>query len=102
MTGDANARITNAVLGVKIEHVNENLKRLDSTVSDAVGEMKVQATRTTEVEKCIVALTTNYDNLDEKVDNLADQNKKYNIGTAIGAGFAAVLATVLGILGMRN
>ena len=96
MTGkDTNSRTTVAVLGTKMDHLTD-------TVEDAVKEMKDQATRTAEVEKCIAVLSVEYQNLDEKVDDLADQNKKYNIGTALGAGFAAVLATVLGILGMRN
>ena len=102
MIDEDNIKVTNAVLGNEMVHVKKSLDRLDDSIVDAVGEMKDQSKRTTEVEKCIVALTTNFDNLDEKVDNLADQNKKYNIGTAIGAGFAAVLATVLGILGIRN
>ncbi len=97
-----NIRVTNAVLGVEMTHVKKSLDRLDGTISDAVDEMKEQSKRTTEVEKCILVLATNHKNLNKKVGDLADQNKKYNIGTAIGAGFAAVLATVLGILGMRN
>ncbi len=102
MTDENNTKITNAVLGVEMKHVSKNLERLDETISDAVDEMKDQAKRTTEVEKCIAVLANEHKTLDKKVDNLADQNKKYNIGTAIGAGFAAVLATVLGILGIRN
>ena len=88
---DTNQKTTVAVLGVKMDY-------LTSTVEDAVVEMRDQAKRTTDVEKCIAVLANDYKNLDEKVDNMDDRNKKYNIGTAIGAGFASVIS----ILGIRN
>ncbi len=102
MTGDTNVRVTNAVLGVEIKHVSENLKRLDETVSEAVVEMKVQAKRTTDVETCITVLKHDFENLDEKVVDMANQNKKYNIGTAVGAAVGSAFATVLAIIGIRN
>ena len=104
MAGDTNTRayITNQVLAVEIKHVNESLERLDKTIAGAAGEMKEQAKRTVDVEKCIVALTHDFDNLDEKVDDLAELNKKYSRWTAVGAAFGTAFASALAILGIRN
>lgn len=99
---DNNTRVTNAVLGNEMVHVKESLNRLDGTISDAVGEMKNQARRSTEVEKCIAVLKTDFDNLDEKVDNMDDRYKKINIATAAGAAIGTGFATVLAILGIKQ
>ena len=92
MTENNDARVTNAVLGVKKVHVKKSLDRLDGTISDAVDEMKDQAKRTTDVEKCIAVLKSDYNNLDDKVDNMDDRYKTINIATSIGAAIAFVLA----------
>ncbi len=102
MADENNIKVTNAVLGVKMIHVEKSLDRLDDTISDAVDEMKEQSKRTTEAEKCIVALNHDFDNLDDKVGDMATQNKKYSIATAVGAAVGTGFATVLAILGIRN
>jgi len=96
MTGnDTNSRTTVAVLGTKIDH-------LTNTVESAVDEMKEQAKRTTEVEKCIAVLTIEYESLDKEVENMDDRYKKINIATAIGATVGTTFATVLAIFGIRQ
>ena len=92
---NANAKTTVAVLGVKMDY-------LTNTVEAAVGKMDAHLGRTTEVEKCIAVLAHDFENLDEKVDDINERNKKYNIGTAIGAGFASAFATLMAILGYRS
>ena len=96
MTGnDTNSRTTVAVLGTKMDH-------LTKAVVGAVEEMKDLAKRTTEVEKCIAVLAVEYQNLDEKVDNMDDRYKKINIATAVGATIGTTFATVLAIFGIRQ
>ena len=71
MTNEVEAKVTTAVLGVKIDY-------LTVTVEDAVEEMKDQTKRTVDVEKCIAVLNTDLENLDKKVDDVNERNKKYN------------------------
>ncbi len=87
MTNEVEAKVTTAVLGVKIDH-------LTKTVTEAVGEMKVHMKRTSDVESCIAVLKSEHDNLDDKVDNMDDRYKKINIATSVGAAIAFVLAAL--------
>ncbi len=85
MADDTNARVTNAILGVKIEHLSS---KMDKTIEKLDDSME----RSTDVEKCIAVLKSDYNNLDDKVDNMDDRYKKINIATSIGAAIAFVLA----------
>ena len=85
MTNDTDARVTNAILGVKIEH-------LTSKMDKAIDRLDTHMERSAEVEKCIAVLKSDYDNLDGKVDSMDDRYKKINIATSIGAAIAFVLA----------
>ena len=91
MADENNIKVTNAVLGNEMVHVKESLDRLDGTLSDAVGEMQDQAKRTTEVEKCIVGLVHDADNLEERVN-------RWSIANSAGA----IAAGVLAYFGLRN
>ena len=92
---NTNTKITVAVLGQKMDS-------LTNTVMDACSDMKDQSKRTSEVEKCIAVLASEYKNLDEKVDNMDDRYKKINIATATGAAIGTTFATVLAIFGIRQ
>ena len=92
MAEDNNTKVTNAVLGVKMEHVNKNLERLDKTVADAVDEMKDQAARTTEVEKCLVGLKY-------QVDTNSKLTQKWDIANS---ALGLMLASALAYIGLRN
>ena len=85
MPDNNDARVTNAILGVKIEHLSA---KMDKTIDKMDKHME----RSAEVEKCIVVLKNDYSNLDDKVDNMDDRYKKINIATSIGAAIAFVLA----------
>ena len=87
MENDGNQKTTVAVLGVKMDH-------LANTVVEACADMKVHSRRCVEVEKCIAVLKNDFDNLDEKVDNMDDRYKKINIATSVGAAIAFVLAAL--------
>jgi peptidoglycan hydrolase CwlO-like protein len=91
MADDNNIKVTNAVLGNEMVHVKKSLDRLDGTIIDAVDEMKEQAKRTTEVEKCMVGLAKDVDNLDNRVN-------KWSLANSAGA----IAAGVLAYLGLRN
>ena len=84
---DSDARVTNAILGVKIEHLST---KMDKTIDKLDDHME----RSAEVEKCIAVLKNDYNNLDDKVDNMDDRYKKINIATSIGAAIAFVLAAL--------
>jgi hypothetical protein len=93
MTTDNNdARVTNAVLGVEMVHVKKSLDRLDGTIADAVGEMKDQAKRTTDVEKCLVGLKV-------QVDTNSKLTQKWDIANS---ALGLMLATALAYIGLRN
>ncbi len=90
MPDSNDARVTNAILGVKMEHLSS---KMDKTIDKLDKHME----RSTEVEKCIAVLKSDYENLDGKVDNMDDRYKKINIATSLGAAIAFVLAA----LGLR-
>ena len=85
MTDNNDARVTNAILGVKMEHLSGKMDK-------AIDRLDAHMERSAEVEKCIVALKSDYNNLDDKVDSMDDRYKKINIATSIGAAIAFVLA----------
>ena len=85
MTDNNDARVTNAILGVKIEHLSD---KMDKTIVKMDAHME----RSAEVERCIAVLKSDYENLDDKVDDMDDRYKKINIATSIGAAIAFVLA----------
>ena len=87
MTNNTDARVTNAVLGVKLEHLSDKMDK-------AVTKMDRHMEQSAEVEKCIAVLANEYDNLDKKVDNMDDRYKKINIATSLGAAIAFVLAAL--------
>jgi len=87
MTNEVEAKVTTAVLGVKIDHLTDNVEK-------AVVRMDKHLERSSEVEKCIAVLISDYDNLDKKVDNMDDRYKKINIATSVGAAIAFVLAAL--------
>ena len=91
MAGDSEQKVTNAILGVKMEH-------LTVKVDKAIDKLDNNMERSAEVEKCIAVLKSDYDNLDERVDNMDDRYKKINIATSLGAAIAFVLAA----LGIRQ
>ena len=84
MTDDTNTRVTNAVLGVKIEH-------LSGKVDKAVDRMDKQTERSAEVEKCIAVLKRDVTDLDERVN-------RWSIANSAGVLVAAILA----YFGIRN
>ena len=84
---NTNARVSVAVLGNKIDN-------LTKVVEIACVDMHEQVKRCTEVEKCIAVLKNDFDNLDEKVDNMDDRYKKINVATSVGAAIAFVLAAL--------
>ena len=90
MTNEVEAKVTTAVLGVKIDH-------LSKTVEKSIKRQEEHMERSAEVEKCIAVLKSDHDNLDDKVDNMDDRYKKINIATSLGAAIAFVLAA----LGLR-
>ena len=92
MIDENNIKVTNAVLGVEMVHVKKSLDRLDETVADAVKEMKEQAERTTDVEKCIIGLKIHVDENSRKTQNWDIAN------SALGLALAGVLA----YFGLRN
>ena len=85
MPDNSDARVTNAILGVKIEHLSE---KMDKTIV----RMDKHMDHCNGYEKCIAVLKSDYDNLDDKVDSMDDRYKKINIATSIGAAIAFVLA----------
>ena len=87
MPNEVEAKITTAVLGVKIDH-------LSSKIDNIVAKMDKHMDHCAEYEKCIAVLKNDYENLDEKVDNMDDRYKKLNIATSVGAAVAFVLAAL--------
>ena len=90
MPDSNDARVTNAILGVKMEH-------LATKMDKSIDKLDKHMERSAEVEKCIAVLKSDYENLDGKVDNMDDRYKKINIATSLGAAIAFVLAA----LGLR-
>lgn len=90
MPDNNDARVTNAILGVKMEH-------LATKMDKSIDKLDKHMERSAEVEKCIAVLKSDYENLDGKVDNMDDRYKKINIATSLGAAIAFVLAA----LGLR-
>ena len=84
MTGDTNTRVTNAVLGVKIEH-------LSGKVEKAVDRMDKHMERSAEVEKCIAVLKRDVDDLDDRVN-------RWSIANSAGV----LVASVLAYFGLRS
>ena len=87
MPDNSDARVTNAILGVKMEHLST---KMDKTIDKLDHHME----RSAEVEKCIAVLKSDYDNLDDRVDSMDDRYKKINIATSVGAAIAFVLAAL--------
>ena len=87
MPNEVEVKVTTAVLGVKIDH-------LSSKIDNIVAKMDNHMDHCAEYEKCIAVLKNDYENLDEKVDNMDDRYKKLNIATSIGAAVAFVLAAL--------
>ncbi len=91
MENDTNTRVTNAILGVEMGHVKESLDRLDGSIADAVDEMKDQAKRTTEVEKCLVGLSF-------QVEANRKLTQKWDLANS---ALGLMLASVLAYFGLR-
>ena len=85
MTNEVEAKVTTAVLGVKIDY-------LTKTVEDAIENMEENSKRTTEVEKCIVGLKIEVDANSKRTQNWDIAN------SALGLALAGVLA----YFGLRN
>lgn len=101
-----NDNVTVAVLKNEVGHLSERIDEkvggLDIKIDRLTDKVENGLKRSGEVEKCIVALNTNLDNLDEKVDNMDNRYKKINIATAAGAAIGTGFATVLAIFGIRQ
>jgi len=93
-----NDHTTIAVLGNQVEHLSEDIGGLDTKIGRLTDKVEKGLERSSEVEKCIAVLKTDYEGLDKKVDNMDDRYKKINIATSFGAALAFVLAA----LGIRN
>ena len=87
MPNEVEAKVTTAVLGVKIDYLTKN-------ITEHTEKLDAHMRRDTEIEKCIAVLKNDYDNLDDKVDNMDDRYKKLNIATSVGAAIAFVLAAL--------
>ena len=85
MTDDTNTRVTNAVLKVKIEHLE---KKLDKTIDRWDDHMK----RSIEVEKCMAVLM-------HDVDDLNRRTQKWDIANS---ALGLLLASVLAYFGLRS
>ena len=99
---NGNSRVTVAVLGTQVKYLSENIGGLDKKIDRLTDKIEKGLERSTEVEKCIVVLKNDYDNLDNKVVNMDDRYKKINIATAVGATIGTTFATVLAIFGIRQ
>ena len=84
MTDDTNARVTNAILKVKIEHLE---KKLDK----AIDRMDEGLKRSAEVEKCMAVLM-------HDVDDLNRRTQKWDIANST---LGLLLASVLAYFGLR-
>jgi hypothetical protein len=85
MTNEVEAKVTTAVLGVKIDY-------LTVAVEDAIDKMEDNSKRTNEVEKCIVGLKIEVDANSKRTQNWDIAN------SALGLALAGVLA----YFGLRN
>ena len=85
MTNEVEAKVTTAVLGVKIDH-------LTVTVKDAIDKMDDNSERTTEVEKCLVGLK-------HQVDTNSKLTQKWDIANS---ALGLMLASALAYIGLRN
>ena len=99
---NGNDRVTVAVLDNQVKHlakrIDEKVGGLDTKIDRLTDKVEKGLDRSAEVEKCIVELKTNYDNLDEKVDDMKDKNKLANVGIMVGEVFIGVMAA----LGIRQ
>ncbi len=85
MTNEVEAKVTTAVLGVKIDY-------LTVAVEDAIEKMEDNSNRTTEIEKCMVGLKIEVDANSKRTQNWDIAN------SALGLALAGVLA----YFGLRN
>ena len=85
MTNEVEAKVTTAVLGVKIDY-------LTGAVEDAIEKMEDNSKRTNEVEKCLVGLKIEVDANSKRTQNWDIAN------SALGLALAGVLA----YFGLRN
>ena len=84
MTDDTNTRVTNAILKVKIEHLE---KKLDK----ALDRMDEHMERSVEVEKCLAVLSRD-------VDDLNRRTQKWDIANS---ALGILLASALAYFGLR-
>jgi len=85
MEGDTNTRVTNAILKVKIEHLE---KKLDK----AIDRWDEHVERSVEVEKCMAVLKRD-------VDDLNKRTQKWDIANS---ALGLLLASVLAYFGLRS
>ena len=85
MTNEVEAKVTTAVLGVKIDHLTDNVEK-------AVVRMDKHLERSSEVEKCLAVLMN-------QVDENSKRTQKWDIANS---ALGLLLASALAYFGLRN